>query len=62
MNQNNPINKLAHFDSSNFPQIHVRFESSINHIDEYNQFEKDWLAFQSSHEETFDLQGFNFLN
>ena len=26
------------------------------------QFEKDWLAFQSSHEETFDLQGFNFLN
>jgi hypothetical protein len=26
------------------------------------QFEMDWLAFQSSNEETFDLQGFNFLN
>ena len=29
---------------------------------EMKQFEKNWLAFQSSHEETFDLQGFNFLN
>ena len=26
------------------------------------QFEKEWLAFQSSPEETFDLKGFNFLN
>mgnify|MGYP007004396115 CR=1 FL=1 len=26
------------------------------------QFEKEWLAFQSSPEETFDLQEFNFLN
>ena len=26
------------------------------------QFEKKWLAFQSSPEETFDLKGFNFLN
>ena len=29
---------------------------------EMKQFEKNWLAFQSSPEETFDLQGFNFLN
>lgn len=28
---------------------------------EMNQFERQWLAFQSSQEETFDLQGFNFL-
>jgi len=27
-----------------------------------NQFEKEWLAFQSSHDRSFDLQGFNFLN
>ncbi len=26
------------------------------------QFEKEWLAFQTSSEETFDLKGFNFLN
>ena len=26
------------------------------------QFEKKWLAFQSSPEETFDLKGFHFLN
>ena len=26
------------------------------------QFEKEWLAFQTSPEETFDLKGFNFLN
>ncbi len=26
------------------------------------QFEKEWLAFQTSPEETFDLQGFDFLN
>ena len=26
------------------------------------QFEKEWLAFQFSPEETFDLKGFNFLN
>ena len=28
---------------------------------EINQFEKQWLTFQSSQEETFDLQGFNLL-
>ncbi len=26
------------------------------------QFEKEWLAFQTSPEETFDLKGFDFLN
>ncbi len=26
------------------------------------QFENEWLAFQTSPEETFDLQGFDFLN
>lgn len=28
---------------------------------EINQFEKQWLSFQSSQEDTFDLQGFNLL-
>ena len=29
---------------------------------EMKQFEKNWLAFQSSNDETFDLQEFHFLN
>jgi len=29
---------------------------------EIKQFEREWVAFQSSHEETFDLQEFHFLN
>jgi hypothetical protein len=29
---------------------------------EIKQFEKQWVAFQSSNDETFDLQEFHFLN
>jgi hypothetical protein len=29
---------------------------------EMKQFEREWVAFQSSNDETFDLQEFHFLN
>jgi hypothetical protein len=29
---------------------------------EMKQFERQWVAFQSSNDETFDLQEFRFLN
>ncbi len=38
-------------------RLHKKMSSSA-----IKQFEKEWLAFQSSPEETFDLKGFNFLN
>ena len=38
-------------------RLHKKMSSSA-----IKQFEKEWLAFQSSPEETFDLQEFNFLN
>ena len=31
-------------------------------VSEIKQFEKQWVAFQSSNDETFDLQEFHFLN
>jgi hypothetical protein len=65
MSQNNPINKFAHFDSSNFPQIHVHFQSTINHIDEYNQFEKDWLECYQQNKHfyfIFDISNVGYVN
>ena len=38
-------------------RLHKKMSSSA-----IKQFEKEWLAFQSSPEETFDLKGFHFLN
>jgi hypothetical protein len=50
-------------------RIYLKINSEINiclqkkmNSNEKNQFEKEWLTFQSSTEETFDLRGFNLLD
>ena len=59
------MNKFANFDTSAFPQIYVRFQSSIHHIDEYNQFEKDWLECYQENKHfyfIFDISNIGYVN
>ena len=59
------MERFAHFDKTDFPIIRIKFNSGINNIKEYHQFERDWLSCYMNNKEfvfLFDTTNVGYVN